>query len=518
MGKRVQGEILLPEPIIQDIQSFMSGKEAAQSSILSKSWYTAWKTGPHLYFDQRGFIRNSGDRSGENGFWEFVRKNVQRYDKLNLPIESLSLWMYGTDSDTASSYSLANKLIVEAMKLGVVDLDFCINYSDRVFELPREVLGSQTLTRLSVRGCKIGVGKKGKINCLRLKSLCLDNVWLEGDIIWDVISICPLIEKLSLFSCRFLLGTRKSKKVVSVTNFSMLGLSPFFEFGKLGSVVDGPICVYEIRKLRCLLLCGVNVHTLFFDEFSSKFPCLKDLGLHDCYGYKGIRISSPSLECINITQDDMLRVRFNVPCIRKFTFSSGQIPSLSFETSRSDWESDISIARISCPSSKWFLELNKLLTKLSMSRVSLSLKILYRNGFKYVVNIQDLPKPVVENLIVDVPSSDCPAFFDGLFQCCCPIFVTPFWLPKSMISGERKMEFLKAVYKRLIQQINLDFLDAKSNGSVLCQDDLEEVGVEVEAGSLWRRLPWELLLDYSTRLVDEQRIRFHLRWGEPADL
>lgn len=239
-------------------------------------------------------MRNSGDRDGENEFWKFVNRTMQRYEKLNLKIEGLSLWIYGSYFATACSYSLANRLILKAMKLGAVDLDFGVNDHNRLFELPSEVLDCENLIRLSVNGCKIGVGGNGEIKCSRLESLHLDNVWLEGDILWDIISRCPLIEKLSLRSCRFLDGTQNSGNVVFVTDFSMLALNPFNEFGKrnLGLVVDRPVISYVINKLKCLSLYGVTVHAFFFNEFSSKFPCLVALGLYDCDNNKEPSFSS----------------------------------------------------------------------------------------------------------------------------------------------------------------------------------------------------------------------------------
>ncbi|KAL8537401.1 hypothetical protein ACS0TY_012517 [Phlomoides rotata] len=221
-----------------------------------------------------------------------MNKTVERYDKLNLKIESLRLWIVRSDNANYQyDYSLVNKLIMKALKMGATCLDFKIYDNDLRFTLPQQVFGSENLVILSVSRCKICMGVDGKVSCSRLKSLTVDMVYVEGDIIWDIISSCPLIENLSLSIC------------------NGMALSPRSMFGKqnVGLVLD---------KLKCLLLSGINVDTLFFNDFSSKFPCLKNLSVHRCVGYKGIKISSPSLECISFTRDKILRAKFDVPSIR----------------------------------------------------------------------------------------------------------------------------------------------------------------------------------------------------------
>ncbi|KAL8521354.1 hypothetical protein ACS0TY_011759 [Phlomoides rotata] len=520
-GKRIEAEhilgFLLPEVIIQHIQSFLCAKGAARTTILSKSWHRSWLTRPNLDFDQYGVVvRKFNDLDAENKFWNHVKETVQ-------------------------SYSLANESIMKAMKMGAIDLDFQIFKPDTEFVFPHEVLESENLTRLAVSWCRIELGADGKIRCSRLKSLSLCDVRLESHVIWDIILSCPLIEKLSLCRCTFLLKTQSSN-VPSGTRTSEVALSP--EFAKRKS-----INTYEICKLKYLLLGGIEVHTSFFHDFSTKFPCLKELSVHHCDGFKGIQISGPSLECINFTHyHQMLRVKFDVPNIRKFTFSGSHSPSLSFKTDRSNWESDIYIMCCRRPTAAWFLNLNKFLTKLKciMSKISLTLQILPMTTFAHVGNLQGLPKPLVDNLKISVPSSDCPVPFDIIFCCCRPIFLPQSWLPEWSRGAKSNNDFVEIVYKRLMQQV--------SHQSMPAPHDLMEVSVELfdEAVSVWRPVPWESLLNSSTRVLQplpeessrdastsqeaeqiiqllpweslqdasvsaypeaEKRIRFHLRWG-----
>ncbi|KAL8518710.1 hypothetical protein ACS0TY_009888 [Phlomoides rotata] len=481
--KSKEGEsVELPEAIIQHIQSFLNGTEAAQTSLLSKSWYTAWLTRPSLDFDHKYF----GDtpQCPEIRFWNFVNKTVERYDKLNLRIHSLRLCIDGH----SKQYSCSNvsKLIIKALNMGATSLDLNLFLYDTYtpYTLPHQVLGSENLNTLSVSRCKID----GKVSCSRLKSLTLNRAIVEGGTIYDIISSCPLIENLSL----------------SPWN-EMPALSPFNEVGKR-IVGSGPF-----NKLKCLLLSRVEVHSLFFNDFSSRFPCLKDLSIHYCRCYQVIQISSPSLECINIKEDNIniLRMKFDVPCIRNFTFYGSCSSALTFKTtSRSNWDASIHIYHYFPPiGDSWFLQLNEFLKKLSQSKVSLTLQIMSKANLDYAFDLQGLTKPQVENLTISGPHSVSPATFHTLFQLCRPIYITQYWLPEfSNINGKKRFnDFMEFVYKRMIHQIGFNSCIAYQRMLSGGECDLEEVSVEFydESVSAWCPTSPE---------ADEQRLRLHLTW------
>ncbi|KAL8533016.1 hypothetical protein ACS0TY_009320 [Phlomoides rotata] len=463
----------LPEAIIQHIQSFLNGKEAAQTTLLSKSWYTAWLTRPNLDFDVNYCVNSdfwNFTKDIEIRFWNFVNKTVERYDKLNLQIHSLRLCIYGSSKQYSCS-NLSN-LIMKALNMGATCLDINVSFDDSgtQFTLPHQVFGSENLNTLSVSRCKID----GKVSCSRLKSITLDMVHVEGDIIWDIILSCPLIENLSF----------------TPWNWNDKSLN---EFGKR-IVGSGPF-----NKLKSLLLSRVEVHSLFFNDFSSKFPCLKDLAIHRCRCYEEIQISSPSLECINIKEDNIIRVKFDVPCIRKFTFSGSTSSSISimFETTSSNWESSIYIYHSFRPPirASWFLQLNEFLKKLSQSKVSLSLEFLLEPSLDHNASLEGLVKPEVENLTISGPYSVRPPTFHALLQLCRPIYITQYCrLPESCITNENRMMHRLGLNSCIAYQ-------RMSGGEC----DLEEASVEFydESVSAWCPTSPE---------ADEQRLRLHLTW------
>ncbi|KAH6769812.1 hypothetical protein C2S52_014615 [Perilla frutescens var. hirtella] len=483
----VDGEILLPEPIIQHVQSFLTGKESAQTTILSKSWYSAWLTRPNLDFDQRDYrIRGFTDRCG---YHEFAKKTMKRYQQLNLKIDSFKLFI--------NDFSLGKALIVKAMKMGAVDLHFETTLS--TFVLPHEVLESENLLRLSVTGCKIDA----KVAWSSLKSFSLCRVSIEGDIIWDIISICPLIEKLVLSECKCLLKSQSPHSVTSSTK--MLALNHCL------------INLYEFRKLKCLFLEKVKISSLFFSDFSMKFPCLKDLTVCNCFGYKEIQIYSPSLECITFEHKRILRAKFDVPNIRKFRFSGSNVPSLSFERPSRECKFEISIAWKRFRTS-WFLKLSKFLGELSQSILSLTLIIgtVLSESLDFTKDV-GLPKPVVENLMVEVASSVSSSLLDGLFWCFHPKSIYQCWMPKSCTGEKGNNDLLELLCKTLIQEGSEGYC-CIPNRNMSALHDLEEVNVDILEDSLgeFRPLPWKMLLDASASPERRRAILFNLKWGIDA--
>ncbi|GFP89487.1 F-box/LRR-repeat protein at2g42730 [Phtheirospermum japonicum] len=453
-------EFELPEPIIQRLQSLFTGKEAAQTTILSKSWRSAWLTRPNLHFNETEINIPTDE------FLEFANKTVERYEESNLNIESFGLFtesrMRG-DSDRN-----AKELILKALKIGANDLTFQIRCYDWEFVLPHEVFGSENLVGLSVKGCKIDLGV---IRCSRLESLCLDSVGIDDHSISNIISSCPLIQNLSL----------------------------------VGS--ESPINLPKLHNLRCLVLSAVGINNFFYGDLSTKFPSLKELTLRYCCNAQDeIRICSRSLEHLNFEQGyyKVSRVEFDVPSIRKFMFEGWVIPSLSFISTSSEWESHLSI-KFDFLSTSWFLELNKFLTELSRSKIYLTL-----HSFDY--NVEDIQalftkKHEVENLTLDfagLPSSTASAIFCFLLRLCRPKLITE-------LSSCRKAhnDFL---CKKLAQGVNGEF--SNPSNSMHGLHDLEDVSAQLydEVVAAWCDVPLESFLDASTSPKDKQTIRFQLKW------
>ncbi|KAG8391087.1 hypothetical protein BUALT_Bualt01G0151300 [Buddleja alternifolia] len=325
----MNGELQLPEVIIQHIQSFLNQRQAARTSVLSKSWYSAWSSRPILDFNERDFKwkRNTGVSGSQiaepfsvfvkRRFMKFVKGTVQRYHELNLKIEVFRLWICVIDSDSAS---LVNEFITRALKLGVSDFSLEISGCYSKYVLPEQVFEAKSLIKLSVVGCTIRQHIDGGVICSSLESLTLCRVSIWDDMIRDIMLGCPLLENLHLLECKGLLNVNASK----LHNLEKFCVIKCRDCNLKCLWVDVP----EYGKLSCLMLEQVKIDEFFFHDFSLKFPCLGDLSLHHCDGYNNIEISSRSLKYISLIHKyELKKVKFEHLTMMKATPESPSIPA-----------------------------------------------------------------------------------------------------------------------------------------------------------------------------------------------
>ncbi|KAL3645035.1 hypothetical protein CASFOL_010215 [Castilleja foliolosa] len=388
-----EGEFYFPEPIIQRIQSFLTGKEVARTAILSKSWHSAWLTRPNLDLDDTYFRRsvNRFDHVNIGGFIKYAKKTIKRYVQSNLKIESFKLRMDFNRYGRADQH--AKKLIVNALRIGATRLNLRLDCESLV--LPNEVFGADNLVELSVRRCRIKLDDGVVIKCRRLESLSINAYGITMDFVSNIVSSCPCIEKFSLLS------------------------ELYQEYG-FGQRVDAAMAVSVVNnlipKLRCLVLGYESFKALCLGNLLSRLSFLKDFTLNlnlsscshvDAIWKEGIQISNRSLERIELGLKDYEgtrrpRIKFDVPSVCKFTFDGNVIPCLSFISippSR-EWESHVSIR---CTSTIQFNELSELLTELSQSKTHLSLYTGGKLSFAYNVGekiIQGYRKHELESLRV----------------------------------------------------------------------------------------------------------------------
>lgn len=473
-GKRVgtmSGEIVLPEALIQHIQSFLSGKEAARTTVLSKAWYSAWLTRPTLDLTERDFWNPSWE--SPLMFERYVEKTMLRYRDLSLKIDTFRL---RTNSYQGRDIALKS-WIVNAMELGPTELVLGFLHS---FTLPQEVFASENLLKLSVKSGRVD-GNNYVISCSRLRTLSLEGVnGLSDDVLSGIVSCCHSIEEL----------------VLSYNNGSALSM----------------MNLYELPRLRRLNMVSVDVDSMFFSDFASRFPCLKYLTIHGCRGCTRIEIASTSLETISFQPYRLSnRVKFDIPNIRKFTCSTTGLPHLSITTTSREWEFDISINSNRFHNPSWFLKLKKVLKKFSLSRICLSItagRPKHEGSSEHEVDIEVLPDPVVvENLKINAATSFCSAFLVRLFGIFRPKFVTALFFPRSNA-------FIAILYKRLMHQVitpNCGIPDQ----SLFGQFNLKKVNMEVYK---WpdreprQPLVLEKPLDPSETTVEYREIRFELIW------
>ncbi|KAL3634826.1 hypothetical protein CASFOL_021880 [Castilleja foliolosa] len=249
-----------------------------------------------------------------------------------------------------------------------------------------------------------------------------------------------------------------------------------------------------------------------FDNFSSFFPCLSELILDSCDGLKEFRLFSSSIKRLTIKMNQMkpgkgINAFIDTPNILYFEYScygDGVLPSIKFTTTSNEWKSNISLSYKLKPSGKdttsWFFKLNKLLTALSQSHITLNLfcskcKKLDING--YYGGFYKKVKPVV---VEDFKLFRClsppsgPVIFDCFFRICRPRYIH--------IEESANNELVEFICN----------LIPKEKGSYSWLQDLEEVIIEfqemIEDGCHWVQ---------TTSLSEppnRPQIRFRLTWRE----
>ncbi|CAA0822018.1 Unknown protein [Striga hermonthica] len=462
-----RGEFFLSEPIIHHIQSFLNEKEAAQTTVLSKSWRQAWLTRPNLDFDRSHF-------SFAYEFSDFMDKSIQRYEESNLEIESFSL--------TMDSLNDLREDVIKALGMGVTRLSLKLHesYASYCSVVPAEVFGCKDLSR-----GKIALPPEHLVQFPRLKALSLTYVKLQSDEESDeVISgCCPLLEKLSLTL---------------------------------------------LPKLRHLELTCLTINTLLLGDLSCKFPLLRDLSMQCDYLESDLFISSHSIEHLDIETyliTDTVSLEFDVPSIRKFKFKSGDnLPSsMSFKsTNLREWESHVTMSGF-YPYTSMFLALRNFLTQLSPSKLYLTIIVDHVDKADYEMeDLLGLPCTLqLENLMIETKylvSLAGYALFDGLFRLCRPKCITQHLLSERRYGNEGCVtdDFLCKILERGMKGHYLypsNFLHGLHG--------LEEAYVQApvdEAVGAWRLVTGDLCSDISALASQERhgkKIRFLLKWKEP---
>lgn len=191
----------LPEALIYHILSFLSTKEAALTSLLSRKWRYLFAFVPNLDFDDpvrmKPDMANQEETEIHTSFMDFVDRVLAL--RGNFPVSKFSL-KCGNGVDDVG----AKRWILNMLELGVSDLDLRLPL-DRNYLFPLKVFVSKSLVKLRIgarNGLAVGglIMKVGDVSLPKLKTLCLDSVVLDYQIIClaKLLSGCHVLEELDL--------------------------------------------------------------------------------------------------------------------------------------------------------------------------------------------------------------------------------------------------------------------------------------------------------------------------------
>ncbi|CAH8269101.1 unnamed protein product [Arabidopsis lyrata] len=188
----------LPEEILCHILSFLTTKEAALASVVSKRWRSQFALVPNLDIDDSVFLYpEEGKREREEilqSFMDFV-DNVLALQG-DSPIKKFSL-----KCKTGVHPRRVDGWICNVLQRGVLDMDLFIDFDEEYF-MPRKLFFSETLVELKLR-CSLGVNwwvawaRLGTVLPM-LKTLIFDSAWIRCDTIEMFLHTFPVLEELSM--------------------------------------------------------------------------------------------------------------------------------------------------------------------------------------------------------------------------------------------------------------------------------------------------------------------------------
>ncbi|GJU77959.1 F-box protein-like protein [Tanacetum coccineum] len=200
---------VLPVELIHRIQSLLPHKEGGRTCILSKSWLRAWYTIPTLKLMHPEPYKLFSTHKIETKFNKLIHTTLQRYHINNTPIQSFHLLLSICFKKNLGNVGNWIRLVVSKTCLKELSLDIRIRFDDS-FTLPNELFSSQGLHTIHVKAAKttrdvtnlrLRICSTNVINCVSLRVLNLDFVFINQGMFRNLLSTCSLLEKIKLTWC-----------------------------------------------------------------------------------------------------------------------------------------------------------------------------------------------------------------------------------------------------------------------------------------------------------------------------
>lgn len=512
----------LPEESFHQILSCLFTKEAARTSVLSKTWLRAWSTYPNLDFVESYFMKESlckcsdADLKGKDDpkiqetrekFLHYVDKTMLRYHKERTPINKFRLHITSVYPKWAS---IIDKWIEILVQKHVEELE--LHLSDYAF------LGSLLKKHLC----------NGIIKCYPLQMLGLKKVCINEEEIQDIFSRCPLIKELRLLDCRGLkklqVANLHNLKTVHVKNIEEVEIRAAPNLQSFNYVVtnglphtNGLPWMFNIDSsphLKDLMLMGLGMTDRFFHDLIARFPLLEKLELRFCHEIRRINISSRILKsfvlryCLKLEE-----AKIDAPNLLSVKYD--RMPSLSITTTTSPqkWEPIVNfLGAITGLSS--FIRLREFIMSFNQS-VTLGFNVFDWPEKKRLKNV-DLKRmplidqvPVIEHLKLRVFSDlrlCCESLVDSLFWSCHPRKL-------SLVSIKLNKTLIEKLCEMLMERED-DPCCCSSSNSKCWRHYLKnvEIGSFELKNKVERPLHLKTSSDLFPSLGEHQGVYFKLKW------
>ncbi|KAH0683133.1 hypothetical protein KY290_021722 [Solanum tuberosum] len=379
---------ILPECLIEKIVSYLSFKDAAKMSILSKTWLRSWLIHPNIEFKYPG--GNS-----------VVDTIMNRYRDGKIPIDKFEL-SYSYNSEVPQPI---DKWLFIALENDVKSIFYRVpNFALSIFI----ILEAKSLRELVVECSKLMpviLFSSCIPNCTSLRKLSLTRVKLDEYMLHTLLNCCPLIVNFIFEYCIGLeeielLNLRKIKSVTIKTRTEPKQVvkirAPTLEHLSYHGYLSENLDIIECENLKSLDISYMEMSG-FLQKLISKSQLLNDLKIQYCKGE--VEIDSSNLESIEYMGYEIpkLKIARQLKKLKMDHYCSGSLKAAWFYNLRKFLSNSTSCPQVSL----WFSQCNE-------------------------INLTDLhygvatPKVDVLNVSCRWTNGECATFLDALLWSCHP--------------------------------------------------------------------------------------------------
>jgi hypothetical protein len=193
----------LPDEVRCLILSFLTTKESASTSVLSKKWRNLFALVPNLDFDDSEFLHPEEGKRERDGILQSFMDFVDRV--LSLQGNS-SIRKFSLKCETGVPPARVNRWLCEVLQRDVSDIDLTIDLGYGYY-LPEELFVSETLVNLKLKSAfniDWWPGAEGT-SLPMLKSLCVYGVRVFcDDELQELLPCFPVLEELQMSNMQWL--------------------------------------------------------------------------------------------------------------------------------------------------------------------------------------------------------------------------------------------------------------------------------------------------------------------------
>ncbi|VYS68627.1 unnamed protein product [Arabidopsis thaliana] len=234
----------LPDDVLVKILSFVPTKVAVSTSILSKRWEFLWMWLPRLDFgspktDLQAFLNTCQyDKEEEVGLVDFIDKKLPLHRAPVLESLRLNFYLYQYNTHIEPEYIKRWIEIAVSRHVRVLEISYeC--WDENIF--PSSLFTCKSLVTLKLDNVVL-IDVPSTVSFPSLKTLQLDSVtFVEGKSLQDILSICPVLDDLSVIC-----SVHQDVKEFTIIVPSLQSLTLFIDNCEVfdGYVIDTPSLKY----------------------------------------------------------------------------------------------------------------------------------------------------------------------------------------------------------------------------------------------------------------------------------